>query len=67
MTVEGFDGRFGHGLSRSDEPKASVHATVVGQHNAIRHVAMAFEQVSQFIGSNLTGKSPQRTGTGCSA
>ena len=66
MTVEGFDGGFGHGLlGVGHETKPAVDTSVVGQDNAVGHVAVGFEQVAEFVGADFARQTAdEETGAG---
>ena len=55
MAVKCSDGGVRHGfLGVGHEAKAAVHAGVVGQHNAVGHVAVGLEQFTKFVGTDFT-------------
>ena len=63
MPVEGLDGCVGHALlGVGHETESSVHASVVGEHNAVGHVAVGLEQVAEFVGADFAGGRPRRGG-----
>jgi len=69
VAIQRFDGCIGHGfLGVGHEAEASVYTGIIGQDDAIGHVAVAFEQVPQFLGPNFTGQAAnEEAGSGSSA